>query len=215
MYDLPYHKEPDEEIIRQFIRDHPFALVSGVDAQHRPVATQVPVLMEERDGRYVLRGHIMRNTDHHGAFAANENVLVVFMGKHAYVSGSWYRDPHTPSTWNYMSVHARGTIRLLDGAAIDEVLREASLHFEGQDGASATIFDNLPPDLRARLTKAILAFEIHVTDIDTVFKLSQDRDRDSYMKIMEKLKEKGSDGKTVAAEMEKRMSRVFATDELA
>ena len=57
--------------------------------------------------------------------------------------------------------------------------------------------------------KAIVAFEIEVKEMDTVFKLSQDRDAKSYENIKERLKEQGEDGKVIAAEMDKRTKEVF------
>ena len=209
MYDLPYHKERDPAVIAAFVRRNPFAFLTGCDAEGAPVATQVPVFMKERDGRVVLQGHLMRGTDHHKAFEQNENVLAVFTGPHVYVSGRWYSDPHTPSTWNYMSVHARGTIRFLEEAALEEMLRELTLHFENGDATSPTVYDNLPTRLTARLVKQIVAFEVEVTDLDTTFKLSQDRDRESYLRIIEELKGRGESGAAIAAEMERRMSGVF------
>ncbi|MBK7408554.1 MAG: FMN-binding negative transcriptional regulator [Saprospirales bacterium] len=111
MYNLPYHKEQNEQIIKEFVGQYPFAFLTGCDSENKPVATQVPVFIEEKDGRKILRGHIMKNTDHHKAFLHNENVLAVFTGKHTYVSGTWYSNPYTASTWNYMSVHVKGIIR--------------------------------------------------------------------------------------------------------
>lgn len=209
MYDLPYHKERDLEVLKSFIDKHPFAFLTGCDPQGRPIATQVPVFLEEEDGHRVLRGHIMRNMDHHKAFLHNENVLVVFSGAQAYVSGSWYSNPHTPSTWNYMSVHARGTIRFLDGAALEDILRKTSLHFEAYDRESPTIYDNLPTGLTQRLVKMIVAFEVTVTGLDNVFKLSQDQDAPSYHSIIKELNTKDENGRKIAAEMEKRMEQVF------
>jgi transcriptional regulator len=209
MYNLPYHKERDQAVVESFIDDHPFAFLTGCDAQGRPVATQVPLFLEDDGGRQVLRGHLMRNTDHHRAFQHSENVLAVFTGAQSYVSGTWYSDPHTPSTWNYMSVHARGTIRFLEGAALEDMLRKTSLHFEGGDAASPTVYDNLPPALTQRLVKMIVAFEITVTGMDTVFKLSQDRDLPSYRNIIERLRERGENGRAIADEMEKREKQVF------
>ena len=207
MYDLPYHKEPDEQAVRRFIREHPFACLVGCDADGRPVATQVPVLFEEIEGRNVLSGHFMKNTDHHKAFLDNDQALVIFSGSQAYVSGTWYDDPNSVSTWNYMSVHARGLIRFLDDAGLEEVLRKTSLHFEGDDENSPTAFDNLPAEFTRKAIKLIVAFEIEVTQLDTVFKLSQDRDRASYFNIIEKLKEQGEHERAIAAEMEKRAEK--------
>ncbi len=209
MYDLPYHKEKNEQVVNDFISQYPFAFLAGSDAEHKPVATQVPVFIEEKDGKKILRGHIMKNTDHHKAFLQNENVLVIFTGRHTYVSGTWYSNPHTPSTWNYMSVHAKGIIRFLDDNALIDVLRMTTLHFEKQNQHSATIYDNLPVDYTKRLMKAIVAFEIEVKEMDTVFKLSQDRDEQSYHNIIGKLREQGEDGKIIASEMEKRTKELF------
>lgn len=209
MYNLPYHKEQNEQVIKEFINKYPFAFLTGCNAENKPIATQVPVFMEERNGRKILSGHIMKNTDHHKAFLNNDNVLVVFTGNHTYVSGTWYSNPYTASTWNYMSVHAKGTIRFLQETALEELLRKTSLHFENYSQASTTIYDNLPLTFKEKVMKAIVAFEIEVEELDNVFKLSQDRDAKSYHNIIEKLNEQGEDGRVIAAEMEKRTKEVF------
>lgn len=209
MYDLPYHKEKNEQVIKEFIGQYPFAFLTGCDADNKPVATQVPVFIEEQDGKKILRGHIMKNNDHHLAFLQNPNVLVVFTGKHTYVSATWYSNPHLPSTWNYMSVHAKGLIRFLDDDALISVLRKTTLHFENYNTASTTYFDNMPFEHMQRLMKAIVAFEIEVVEMDNVFKLSQDRDRESHHNIKVKLREQGGDGAVIAEEMEKRTKELF------
>ena len=209
MYDLPYHKEKNEQVIKEFIAQYPFAFIAGSDSENKPVATQAPVFLEEKNGKKIIRGHIMKNTDHHKAFVHNKNVLVVFTGHNTYVSGTWYSNPYTPSTWNFMSVHAKGIIRLLGDTALIDVLRMTSLHFENYNLNSATIFDNLPPDYTQKLMRAIVAFEIEITELDTVFKLSQDRDAKSYENIIERLKEQGEAGQVIAAEMKKRTREVF------
>lgn len=209
MYDLPYHKEIDNEVISQFIDDHPFAFLTGCDAENKPIATQIPVFIEEKDGKQILRGHIMKNTDHHKAFIQNPNVLAVFSGHHTYVSGTWYSNPHTPSTWNYMSVHAKGIIQFLDDEALADVLRKTSLHFENFNQQSTTVFDNLPEAFRQKVMKAIVALEIEITQLDNVFKLSQDRDEKSFGNIIQELKQKGENAQVIANEMEKRTKELF------
>ncbi|MEO6694326.1 MAG: FMN-binding negative transcriptional regulator [Ignavibacteria bacterium] len=209
MYDLPYHKEKNYEVVKQFIDDNPFAFLSGCDSENKPVATQVPVFIEEENGKRILRGHIMKNTDHHKAFLHNPNVLVVFTGHHTYVSATWYSNPHQASTWNYMSVHAKGIIRFLDEKGLIDVLKKTTLHFENYDKQSTTVYDNLTDEYKLKLLKAIVAFEIEIKDLDTVFKLSQDRDEKSFENIKEKLNQKGESGRVVACEMEKRTKEFF------
>jgi transcriptional regulator len=209
MYSLPYFQEKDEKVIRAFIDRHPFAFITGCDASHKPVATQIPVFIEEHDGKKILRGHMMKNTDHHKAFVQNPHVLVVFTGAHTYVSATWYSDPHQASTWNYMSVHASGSIRFLDDQELIEALRKVSMHFEGYDPGSTTVFDNLSPSYTEPLMKAIVAFEIEVKEIRNVFKLSQNRDKASYLNIIDKLRQGDHDAGVIADEMEKRLKELY------
>lgn len=190
--------------------DHPFVFLTGSDESYKPVATQVPVFIDEKEGKYFLTGHIMRNTDHHKAFAHNTNVLAVFTGPHTYVSATWYTKP-VGSTWNYMSVHASGTIRFGDTDELRAVLQRLTLHYENNNAASATVFDNLPAEYTERMMKAIVPFEIEINDLRHVFKLSQDRDEKSYDHIIEKLKQQEGDGKKIAQIMEQRKSKVFSS----
>lgn len=209
MYDLPYYKEKNHAEIIQFMKDHPFVFMTGTDADNRPVATQVPVFIDEKGGKYFLTGHIMRNTDHHKAFVQNNNVLALFTGPHTYVSATWYTNPSMGSTWNYMSVHAKGTIRFGDTEELIFILQRLSLHYENNNTASKTIFDNLPAEYTESMMKAIVPFEIEISDLQHVFKLSQNRDEKSYDNIIRQLKQKDSDAKKIAAIMEKRKSKVF------
>lgn len=209
MYDLPWFKEMNDEVVKQFMADNPFAFLVGSDEAHQPVATQVPVFFEEREGKKIITGHIMVNTDHYRTFRQNNKVLVVFTGPHAYVSATWYNNLHTASTWNYMSVHAKGVIRMLDEKGLIEILRKTTLHFEGYNPGSATIYDNLPQDHVHKLMKQIAAFEIEVIDLKNVFKLSQNRDEKSYMNIKEKLCSMGGEAEKIAEEMERRTNELF------
>lgn len=208
MYNLPYFKGKDAAEVFQFMKDYPFVFLTGVDNANRPVVTQVPVFIDEKDGKLFLSGHIMRNTDHHRAFEQNPHALAVFSGPHTYVSATWYTQS-MGSTWNYMSVHAHGMIRFGDKEELVNVLRRLTLHYENGDTASSTIFDNLPADYTESMMKGIVPFEIEVTDLQHVFKLSQNRDEESYDNIIRQLKQKDDNAKAIAVIMEKRKSKVF------
>lgn len=209
MYSLPYFKEHDPEAVTTFMREHPFITLAGCDEQQRPVITQVPVLLEERGGRLYLQAHIMRQTDHHKAFEKNPQVLAVFTSPHTYVSATWYDNPHQASTWNYISVHARGVLRFMDTDGLITMMRKLTLHFEGNNTASTTTYDNLSEAYLAPLLKAIIGFEIEVQEIANVFKLSQNRDEQSFHNIINNLHKQGGEGAYIAAEMEKRAAALY------
>ena len=208
MYNLPYFKEKDQQVVLDFIHRHPFAFLSGCSEDGKPVATQVPVFIDEREGKLFLSGHIMKNTDHHKAFLHNPNILAVFSGAHTYVSASWYMNKEQASTWNYISVHARGVLKFLDEQALLDVLKRTTNHFENNPHSGAN-FEDLPAEYVQRLAKAIIAFEVEVQEMDNVFKLSQNRDEKSYHTIMKKLDAQDADGKFIANEMKQRVKQLL------
>ena len=208
MYNLPYFKEEDEKEVLRFMREHPFIMLCGSDGKGRPVATQVPILMREDNTRLIIEGHVMRNTDHHKAFEQNAQALAVFTGAHTYVSASWYSDQKQASTWNYLSVHARGTIRFVDEAHLRRILDDTTSKYENNE-QSPSLYKHLSKDYIDRLIGAIVGFELTVESIDNVFKLSQNRDEKSFHTIMDNLNTQDKDGKQMASEMERIRQGVF------
>lgn len=209
MYNFSYFKEKDKQRLMQFMEEHPFAFVTGSDKNGHQIATQIPVLTEERNGELFLQGHIMRNTDHHKAFIENPNTLVVFNGPSAYVSATWYSNSQMGSTWNYMSVHISGKMNFMSSEELISFMKKFTLKFEKGNRESPTIYDNLPDSYTGKMMPAIAGFEIKAERIENVFKLSQNRDEKSYLNIIAKLEERGGESAMVAAEMKKRKSELF------
>lgn len=209
MYNLSYFKENDKETLLDFIEEYPFAFLTGSFLSGKQVATQVPVLLEERNGELFLQGHIMRNTDHHKAFMENPEALLVFTGPSCYVSASWYHIPGIASTWNYMSVHIGGQVAFMSDEGLVDFMRKLTLKFEKGNADSPTLYDNLPDSFLSKMMPGITGFEIKAEKIENVFKLSQNRDEKSYLNIISKLEETGGSSALVAAEMKKRKAALF------
>ncbi len=209
MYKPPYFRENNPGIWQQFMRDHPFAFLTGCSLSGRPVVTQVPMLVEEKDGAIILQGHIMKNTDHFKAFGENPQALAVFTGPHTYVSASWYTNPHMGSTWNYMSVHVRGNLKFMPEEDLKLLMQKMTLHFEKGRTDSPTVFGNLPDEYVHKMVPAIAGFEIRADEIENVFKLSQNRDEGSYRNIISRLESQGGDGLLIAGEMKSRLEELF------
>lgn len=208
MYNLAHFKEEDPQQVIAFMNAHSFAMLIG-NSNGRAVATQVPLMIEEREGKLFLIGHITRKQDHQLVFEKNDEALVIFTGAHAYVSATWYENVQTASTWNYSSVHVRGKLVFMDEQGLIDALRKLSLHYEKQNTKSLTIYDNLPADYVEKMLKAIIGFEIEVASVEHVFKLSQNRDEKSYDNIISHLKEEGGEAATVAKTMEERKDKLF------
>lgn len=209
MYNFPYFKEKDQQTILDFIEENPFAFMTGSFLSGKQVATQIPILIEERNGELFLQGHIMRNTDHHKAFVENPHALIVFTGPSCYVSASWYSNPQNGSTWNYMSVHIAGQVNFMPDDELIKFMKKLTLKFEKGNTESPTFYNNLPDLYLSKMLPAIVGFEIRADQMENVFKLSQNRDEQSYVNIISKLQELGGNSALIANEMIKRKAALF------
>ena len=204
MYKFTYYTEQDDQKVIDFMKENAFALITGTGEKY-PIATQIPLEIKVKEGKIFLEGHLMRKTDHHLAFEKNSNVLVLFTGPHCFVSASWYTNPSVGSTWNYITVHAKGTISFTDEEGTLKAVKAVSDKYEGTTSAGA--FDNLPNEYIAHMVIAIVGFSIEVESIDNVFKLSQNRDEASQKNIIEQLRKRSDDNAAkIAEEMERRLS---------
>ena len=203
MYKFSYYTEKDQATVIAFMKENAFALITGMGEVY-PVATQIPLTINTIDGKLLLEGHMMRKTDHHLAFEKNNNVLVLFTGSHCFVNAGWYTDPHMGSTWNYMTVHAKGKISFTDEEGTRNAVKTVSDKYVGTNSASA--FDNLSKEYIDHMVKAIVGFSIEVESIDNVFKLSQNRDEASQKNIIEQLRKRDdANSAAIAKEIEKRL----------
>ncbi len=204
MYRFSYYTEEDQATVLAFMKENAFATITGIGEQY-PVATHIPLEIElKEDGKLFLSGHMMKKTDHHLAFEKNENVLVIFTGPHAHVSASWYTNPAMGSTWNYIVVHAKGKMRFKDEQGTYNAVKDITNKYEAPESVAA--FNKLSKEYVDGMVKAIVGFTIEVEVLDNVFKLSQNRDKESKLNIIEQLNKRG-DGNSmaIAKEIEKRL----------
>lgn len=202
MYKLPHFTEENEDAIFDFMNRNSFAIISGYDGSF-PVATHVPLDIKKVSGQVILTGHIMKNTDHYKAFLKNENVLVIFNGPHCYVSASWYQKKEVASTWNYIDVQAKGKIKFTDEEGTKRIIESITNQYEGTESEAA--FRNLSTDYVDRLVKAIVGFAIEISEIENVFKLSQNHESATRESIVKHLNERTDEGShLIAKEMERR-----------
>lgn len=210
MYHISHFKASDDEEVWAFMQAHPFVIITGVDSSGKQIATHIPVLPEKRNDSIWLKAHMMRKQEHTCAFEKNNEVLVLFTGPHCYVSASWYQNPRTASTWNYQAVHARGRLKFLDEAALVEILTELTSRYE-KNADSPALVEHMSAGYMSSMLKAIVAFEIEITHIEHVFKMSQNKDEATYNKIIHNLGQGNADEKAVADIMLQRKEKIFGS----
>jgi len=197
MYRPEAFREDDRATLYAHAAANPFATVCTQRGGHVEVS-HLPLLVDA--GRGALRGHLARDNAMTAHLEAGAEALAVFHGPHGYVTPSVYgRHPSVP-TWNYVVVHARGPVRLLDDAGLRSVLDELVERFDD----TGWRFD-APEDYARRMLGAIAGFEITVASLEGKWKLSQNRPRSDQERVVEwLLREDGDDASRALAALMKR-----------
>jgi len=195
-----YYREEDKTKIVQFLKQNNFPAIVSHDGE-KIIATHTPVeTIEHQDGSLKIYGHISKANPQWKTFGEQE-VLLIFQGAHTYISPRWYNHVNVP-TWNYMMVHVYGKINMLAGDEVHALLSRLVQNHEPQAGYS---LESLPEDFVQKEIKGVAGFEVNVTRIDAAYKLSQNRDDESYQNIVTELeKREDADSAKVAEEMRKR-----------
>jgi transcriptional regulator len=113
-------------------------------------------------------------------------VMAIFSGPHAYVSPSWYEEEGTVPTWNYIAVHAYGSLQVIeDRASLLDILRRSASTYEGTRPEPWS-FDESASHVETML-KAIVGFRIEITRLEGKWKLSQNHSEGRRRRVIRAL----------------------------
>jgi transcriptional regulator len=214
MYIPRRYQELDPETIQHFIRANGFATLVSFDGQ-RPIASHLLMDLERRqDESLVLNGHMARANKHWRSFDPNREVLAIFSGPHTYISPRWYNHLNVP-TWNYMAVHVSGAPRVItEPDELRALLKRLVDKHESGSGATPPYrLETLPAEFVDQQMQAIVGFQIEVARLEASFKLSQNRDQQSYDNVIVELHRRTDDNSLAVAEaMQQRRAKVFGDE---
>lgn len=122
-------------------------------------------------------------------------------GLHAYNSPSWYEKEGTVPTWNYVAVHAYGTLHVVeDRDGLLDILRRSVTAYESQ------LPEPWPFDESAghveKMLKAIVGFRIEITRLEGKWKQSRNQPEGRRRRVIRALSGgSDEDSQAVAAMM--------------
>lgn len=193
-----YVNENRSEILR-FIEENSFAILVN-QSNSKINATHIPLFIEKSDeNQLILSGHISKLNPQSKNFAENGTVLAIFSGAHSYISSSWYDYEEVP-TWNYLAVHVEGKIEILNEE--QKLLHLENLVNKYEKNSEKPISTKSLSKETMSQANGILAFNIIVTKIEAVKKLSQNKSENNKKSIISHLEKSGDEGaKCIAEEM--------------
>ena len=89
VYLPPAFTETRREVLVAHIERHDFGMLV-THGSAGLIASQIPFLVEQREGQLVLQGHLARANPQLKEMEGAAEALAVFAGPHAYISPSWY-----------------------------------------------------------------------------------------------------------------------------
>ncbi len=177
MFQPPVFREDRPDIMHDLMRAHPFATIvssatGGLSADHVPLVLKM-------DGMGILQGHLAAANPLFQHADGPIEVLAIFQGPQSYITPSWYpsKKEHgkVVPTWNYVVVHARGTLRFIrDTDWLMAHLHDLTDQQESHRPAPWAVSD-APDDFVARQLRALVGFEIAITDLAGTWKVSQNK----------------------------------------
>lgn len=186
MYVPTMYTAPDADAPATIIDEHPLAvLVTNGDggipwATHLPVivpASARPALRRDDGGGAGLLGHMNRANPHWSSLHDGDGARLVFQGPGGYVSPAVYPAEPSAPTWDFVSVHVRGSLRIItDRDETMHVVRATAGALERRFGDGWCPASSLP--YFEQLLSGVGAFEFHVEDVEAMFKLSQEKPAD-------------------------------------
>jgi transcriptional regulator len=208
VYLPPAFTEARSEVLIAHVERHDFGLLVTHGAQGL-IASQIPFLLQRRDGGLYLHGHIARANpqaaDLDDAAEPGGEALAIFAGPHAYISPGWYQAGPAVPTWNYAAVHAYGPARIIaDLDWLRDLLQRLSDRHEAREPAPWRMQD-LPERYLQSMLGGIIGFEIAVSRLEGKYKLSQNRPAADRPRIIAALEQRGdAESRAVAQLMRER-----------
>lgn len=177
---LPAHfEETRVEVIHRLIREHPLAVLvtlgsAGLNANH------IPLEIDAEPAPFgTLRGHVARANPVWRDFSRDVEALTVFQGPRAYISPAWYQTKKETGrvvpTFNYIVVHAYGSLRIIeDEAWLRGLVERLTTRHESGRPEPWKVSD-APEDFIKTQLRAIVGIEMPVTRLVGKWKVSQNR----------------------------------------
>jgi len=205
MYIPETYKNEKPEEIKTFLKENAFGiLVTSRDNQS--LATHIPLeFIQKEDGTDMLHAHISKANAQCDHLSDGAEALCIFNGPHSYISSSWYDFEEVP-TWNYIAVHVRGKIRVLDKQELWESLKLLTDKYEASQENPIQL--ETLSDKTMRQIHGIIGFEIAINSMEAAYKLSQNRDDKNHEVIVDHLNKTGQAGScAIAEEMRKERTK--------
>jgi len=203
MYLPPLFREDRIDEQHELIRRFPLGLLISAGPGGL-MANPIPFLIDpDASERGTLQAHFARANPQWRELAAVAECLVIFQGPAAYVTPSWYATKRETGkvvpTWNYATVHAWGSPRIIDDVDwLRGQIERLTQSQEDQRQVPWQVSDAPEPFVAGQL-KGIIGLEIPIARSEGKWKMSQNRPAADRLGVIAGFREQGDASEAMAA----------------
>jgi transcriptional regulator len=179
MYLPPHFAETDVPKMHEVIQKSGLSLLVTMTPDGL-LASHVPMMIDPEPAPYgTLFGHFSAGNAHSKPGTPGVQTLAIFTGPEAYVSPNWYATKDETGkvvpTWNYVAIHAYGTLELFsDPARLHALVTKLTVHHERFEAKPWKVSDAPDAYIQSQL-KGIVGFHLPIQKLEGKWKMSQNR----------------------------------------
>jgi transcriptional regulator len=177
------------------MRARPFAaLVSATQAGL--YGTHLPTVLKEEGAFGTIECHLSRANPHWKDLAEGSEAMMIFQGPDGYITPNWYATKAATGkavpTWNYAIVHAYGRPEVMEEK--EWLLRHVTQLSDQQERSEAHPWkvSDAPASYVGVVLRGIVGFRVEITRLEGKWKMSQNRETQDRIAVIDGLKSRAA-----------------------
>jgi transcriptional regulator len=193
---MPDHfRVEDVTEMHALMRAHPFAALVSMTPSGL-YGTHLPTVLKNEGPNGTIECHLARANPHWKDLAKGEEAMMIFQGAEGYITPNWYatkaQTGKAVPTWNYAIVHAYGRPAIMnDTDWLRRHVTELSDQQERTEGHPWKVSD-APESYVDVMLRGIVGFRFEITRLEGKSKMSQNRETQDRLGVIDGLKARAS-----------------------
>ena len=195
MFQPDHFRVDDVAEMHTLMRARPFAALVSAGPLGL-YGTHLPTVLKSEGPNGVIECHLSRANPHWKDLAGGGEAMLIFQGPEGYITPNWYATKAETGkavpTWNYAVVHAYGRPAIMKEK--DWLLRHVTELSAQQERSEARPWEvsDAPASYIDVMLRGIVGFRFEITRLEGKWKMSQNRDTQDRVGVIEGLKARAS-----------------------
>jgi transcriptional regulator len=210
MHQPDHFRVDDVAEMHALMRARPFAALVSAGPLGL-YATHLPTVLKDEGPNGLIECHLARANPHWKDLAAGGEALMIFQGPEGYITPNWYatkiQTGKAVPTWNYAIVHAYGRPEVVNEKSW--LLRHVTELSDQQERSEAHPWavSDAPESYVDVMLRGIVGFRFAVTRLEGKWKMSQNRETQDRIGVIDGLKARAAaDDRQIAEAVARKMT---------